>query len=151
MLIEEPGPVGEYFSGFRRIGIQDEADVRHGPDMGQQLSSVARGLKCWALECYAQEQSADPLSYSPHFAFHRSDPKITLRQAYRPPLNWLLLCRAKQTDGCVDGQLTHQGSTNFNNNTRRSSIPKWHTFSTLGPRIWSRTRFRPWVKSVEIC
>jgi hypothetical protein len=29
MLIEEPGPVGEYFSGFRRIGIQDEADVRH--------------------------------------------------------------------------------------------------------------------------
>ena len=28
MLIEEPGPVGEYFSGFRRIGIQDEADVR---------------------------------------------------------------------------------------------------------------------------
>ena len=29
MLIEEPGPVGEYFPGFRRIGIQDEADVRH--------------------------------------------------------------------------------------------------------------------------
>jgi hypothetical protein len=29
MFIEEPSPVGEYFSGFRRIGIQDEADVRH--------------------------------------------------------------------------------------------------------------------------
>jgi|HubBroStandDraft_1064217.scaffolds.fasta_scaffold45215_1 hypothetical protein len=29
MLVEEPGPVGEYFSGFRRIGIQDEVDVRH--------------------------------------------------------------------------------------------------------------------------
>jgi hypothetical protein len=29
MLIEEPGPVGEYFYGFRRIGIQDEVDVRH--------------------------------------------------------------------------------------------------------------------------
>jgi hypothetical protein len=29
MLIEEPSPVGEYFSGFRRIGIQDEVDVRH--------------------------------------------------------------------------------------------------------------------------
>jgi hypothetical protein len=29
MLIEEPGPVGEYFSGFRRIGIQDEVDMRH--------------------------------------------------------------------------------------------------------------------------
>ena len=29
MLIEEPGPVGEYFFGFRCIGIQDEVDVRH--------------------------------------------------------------------------------------------------------------------------
>jgi hypothetical protein len=29
MFIEELGPVGECFSGFRRIGIQDEVDVRH--------------------------------------------------------------------------------------------------------------------------
>jgi hypothetical protein len=27
MLIEEPGPVGEYFSGFRRLGVQDEVDA----------------------------------------------------------------------------------------------------------------------------
>ena len=28
-FIEEPGPVGKRFSGFRRIGIQDKVDVRH--------------------------------------------------------------------------------------------------------------------------
>jgi len=54
--------------------------------MEQQLSSVAMGLQCWVRECCAQEHNVDLLAYSPHFALLRSDPKITLREAYRPPL-----------------------------------------------------------------
>jgi hypothetical protein len=36
-----------------------------GSDMGQQLSSVARGLQCWAPECRAREQSVDPVLGAP--------------------------------------------------------------------------------------